>query len=53
MANNERSMMEAWLMSARKTANCDTWSSPWSIRTKKRIRQIKAETRTNSPKNKP
>merc|ERR1719195_246703 len=36
--------MEACEMSARNTASCDTWSSPWSISTKKRIRQIGADT---------
>ena len=53
MASSESSMMEACEMSARKTASCDTCSSPWSISTKKRIRQISADTSTSSPKKRP
>ena len=53
MARRERSMMEVCEMSARNTASCDTCLSPWSISTKKRMRQISAETRTSRPKNRP
>ena len=52
-ARRESSMIAAWLISAKYTASCEMVGSSWSISTKKRIRQIKAETRTNSPKNKP
>jgi hypothetical protein len=52
-AKMERIMMLAWLMSARNTASWETCSSPWSINTKKRMRQMSADTRMRRPKKSP